>query len=62
MYLHISSGRRFQKDDLERAVARLDVTRLRCFICGPPPMIEDIETVLRNLGVDSGCINVEKWW
>lgn len=62
MYIYFSSGRRLQKDDLGRAVARLDVTRLQCFICGPPPMIEDLQIVLRDLGVDLGCVNFEKWW
>ena len=55
-------GRRMRKDDVGRALSRLDVSRLLCFICGPPPMIEDIQILLRDLGVGSDCIHIEKWW
>ncbi|XP_019391128.1 PREDICTED: oxidoreductase NAD-binding domain-containing protein 1 [Crocodylus porosus] len=32
------------------------------YICGPPPMIESISKLLKNLGVPTDCILFEKWW
>ncbi|XP_019364208.1 PREDICTED: oxidoreductase NAD-binding domain-containing protein 1 [Gavialis gangeticus] len=32
------------------------------YICGPPPMIESISKLLKNLGVPADCILFEKWW
>ncbi|KYO26879.1 oxidoreductase NAD-binding domain-containing protein 1 isoform A [Alligator mississippiensis] len=32
------------------------------YICGPPPMIESISKLLKNLGVPADCIFFEKWW
>ena len=51
-----------QKDDVGRALSGLDVSRLLCYICGPPPMIEDVPIFLRHFGVHSDCIRIEKWW
>ena len=51
-----------QAADVVEAIQGLDHSRLRCFICGPPPMIEDIQTYLRDGGIATECIFIEKWW
>lgn len=56
------SCRRLQAADVAGAILGLDPSRLQCFICGPPPMIEDVQTFLRDGGVTTECVHVEKWW
>ena len=33
---------------------------LHCFVCGPPPMTEDMLAALKDLGVEH--IHFERWW
>ncbi|KAJ0055418.1 hypothetical protein NL108_018013, partial [Boleophthalmus pectinirostris] len=33
-----------------------------CFLCGPPPMLQTLSSVLKELGVPEDRIRFEKWW
>ena len=33
----------------------------RCFVCGPPSMVEDVPRLLKNLGVPSDRVYIEEW-
>ncbi|XP_068863337.1 oxidoreductase NAD-binding domain-containing protein 1 isoform X4 [Aphelocoma coerulescens] len=54
---HVAEGRISEKD-LEKHVSN-DTS---WYICGPPPMIESISTLLANIGVPRNCVFFEKWW
>ncbi|XP_072179625.1 oxidoreductase NAD-binding domain-containing protein 1-like [Diadema setosum] len=56
------TGRRIGKDDVKASIQRLKGRPLRCFICGPPPMIADMEAILHDLGVSDSDVLCEKWW
>ncbi|XP_033639224.1 oxidoreductase NAD-binding domain-containing protein 1-like isoform X2 [Asterias rubens] len=58
---HISD-KRIDSEAIATAIQRLDKENLRCFICGPPPMIADIETHLEECGIREDQIHCEKWW
>ncbi|XP_038076592.1 oxidoreductase NAD-binding domain-containing protein 1-like isoform X2 [Patiria miniata] len=58
---HISDHR-INEADIATSLQRLDKDRLRCFLCGPPPMIADMETHLERQGVRPDQIHCEKWW
>ncbi|KAG7176688.1 Oxidoreductase NAD-binding domain-containing protein 1-like [Homarus americanus] len=47
---------------LKSSVASLDVSSLKTFICGPPPMIENINKHLLACGLLQHQILYEKWW
>ncbi|XP_071803437.1 oxidoreductase NAD-binding domain-containing protein 1-like isoform X2 [Asterias amurensis] len=58
---HISD-KRIDSEAIATAIQRLDKENLRCFICGPPPMIADMETHLEECGIRQDQIHCEKWW
>ncbi|KAL5466981.1 hypothetical protein EMCRGX_G031146 [Ephydatia muelleri] len=53
---------RITREDLTQAVATLDLLNLFCFVCGPPPMTDNVIQCLRDVGVPQNCIQYEKWW
>ncbi|XP_072029812.1 oxidoreductase NAD-binding domain-containing protein 1-like isoform X2 [Amphiura filiformis] len=53
---------RIDGSTLEGALKNLDITSVRCYICGPPPMIASMETYLQELGVKKEQFHCEKWW
>lgn len=59
---------RIGRDDLELCLSRLSPTaasvgnNLSCYLCGPQHMVDEITTMLQQLGVSHGDINTEKWW
>ncbi|KAG9280040.1 oxidoreductase NAD-binding domain-containing protein 1 [Astyanax mexicanus] len=55
---HTTSGR-ISEEELRRYV---DPVRTLCYLCGPPPMIESVSTVLQRLGLPQNRILFEKWW
>ncbi|NXL88547.1 OXND1 protein, partial [Alectura lathami] len=54
---HVTEGRISEKD-LEKHVSKDTVW----YVCGPPPMIESISTLLYSIGVSRNCVFFEKWW
>lgn len=54
---------RIGQKDITKALAQLDISKLQCYICGPPPMTEDmLRILLTECHVDSHLIHYEKWW
>ncbi|CAG8473599.1 1647_t:CDS:2 [Acaulospora colombiana] len=41
---------------------RPNMDRLKCFVCGPPQMQDDLIKYLREAGMDEKKILFEKWW
>ncbi|RHZ69747.1 hypothetical protein Glove_279g13 [Diversispora epigaea] len=39
-----------------------NLTKLKCFVCGPPEMEDDIIKWWKEVGVDEKRISYEKWW
>ena len=58
----LAHRRRMTSGDVSCAVSKLKQTRLQSYICGPPPMIEEVEKMLNSCGVDPGRVFAEKWW
>ncbi|XP_041479117.1 oxidoreductase NAD-binding domain-containing protein 1-like isoform X1 [Lytechinus variegatus] len=56
------SNRRIDASDIKSSVERLRDGPLRCFVCGPPTMIADMEGLLGNEGIPASDIFCEKWW
>ncbi|XP_054017195.1 oxidoreductase NAD-binding domain-containing protein 1 isoform X2 [Dryobates pubescens] len=54
---HVTEGRISEKD-LAKHVAEDTLW----YICGPPPMIESVSTLLSSIGVPRDCVFFEKWW
>jgi len=50
------------QDSLAAAASSLDRIRTDCYICGPPPFIEQIEDCLMAIGFPEENIFYEKWW
>ncbi|XP_033103167.1 oxidoreductase NAD-binding domain-containing protein 1-like [Anneissia japonica] len=53
---------RIQESDLARVVNEFGADKLKCYICGPPPMIEDMEAKLLKLKLNPDNLHYEKWW
>jgi NAD(P)H-flavin reductase len=49
---------RIGRDDLAPLV---HTTEMLCFICGPPPLVQDMLAALGELGVARGRIKIEEW-
>ena len=57
------TGKRIDESEIKTALERLSNSNpLKCYICGPPPMIADMEAILRNLGIKDSDVFCEKWW
>ncbi|XP_047483513.1 oxidoreductase NAD-binding domain-containing protein 1-like isoform X2 [Penaeus chinensis] len=50
------------QEDLKSAVESLDLSVLKTFICGPPPMIEKVNENLLAIGLAQNQLIYEKWW
>ncbi|XP_069986632.1 oxidoreductase NAD-binding domain-containing protein 1 isoform X4 [Penaeus vannamei] len=50
------------QEDLKSAVEFLDLSLLKTFICGPPPMIEKVNENLLAIGLAQNQLIYEKWW
>ena len=55
-------ARRINRDDMREAFGWLNKDQTRTFICGPSPMITDMEQLLIEQGIDKKFILYEKWW
>ncbi|XP_071951328.1 oxidoreductase NAD-binding domain-containing protein 1-like isoform X1 [Antedon mediterranea] len=53
---------RIQDSHLASAVQEFGSENLECYICGPPPMIEDMESSLLKLNMKPENVHYEKWW
>lgn len=53
---------RINESSLQKAISSLDRSRLTCYICGPPPMIEHMSDILHKLKIAEDRIHFEKWW
>ncbi|XP_042866769.1 oxidoreductase NAD-binding domain-containing protein 1-like [Penaeus japonicus] len=53
---------RITQEDLKTAVKSLDMSLLKTFICGPPPMIEKMNENLLAVGLSQNQLIYEKWW
>jgi ferredoxin-NADP reductase len=58
-------------DGWDGHVGRIDESMLKAggfdpndmfFVCGPPPMIQDMIALLKRMGVDDSRIKYEQWW
>ncbi|XP_037788143.1 oxidoreductase NAD-binding domain-containing protein 1-like [Penaeus monodon] len=54
--------RHITQEDLRNAVESLDLSVLKTFICGPPPMIEKVNKNLLAIGLAQNQLIYEKWW
>ncbi|XP_066972681.1 oxidoreductase NAD-binding domain-containing protein 1-like isoform X2 [Macrobrachium rosenbergii] len=50
------------QDVLRSSLKTLDTSGLQTFVCGPPPMIENIKDHLLVCGLSQNQIFYEKWW
>ncbi|XP_063585195.1 oxidoreductase NAD-binding domain-containing protein 1-like [Penaeus indicus] len=50
------------QEDLKSAVKSLNLSVLKTFICGPPPMIEKVNENLLAIGLAQNQLIFEKWW
>jgi len=57
-----NTSRRIDKTDLEKEIHKNSGSELICFICGPPSMVNQVNTWLKELGVSSNNIKFELWW
>ena len=57
----VSVGR-ITQDALKGHLAEKDLLNTVCFICGPGPMIDSMESYLVNIGLAKDQIHYEKWW
>ncbi|XP_062615355.1 src substrate cortactin-like [Saccostrea cucullata] len=55
-------GHRICREDIQSQVEKMKSHDLIVFICGPPPMIHDMENILESVGVPRQRIQYEKWW
>lgn len=56
-------ARRMSNSDIRQALSLVDTSSLQCYICGPPPMTEDIlSMVTTQCGVATDRVHYEKWW
>lgn len=53
---------RISHSTIQEAISGLDRSNFTCFICGPPPMIQDVTDILRKLEIAEHRIHFEKWW
>ncbi|GBB86666.1 hypothetical protein RclHR1_13040002 [Rhizophagus clarus] len=53
-------GKKFIKDVIEKEREYLE--KLKCFVCGPSAMEDDVIKFLKESGVDEKRILFEKWW
>ncbi|XP_076439458.1 oxidoreductase NAD-binding domain-containing protein 1-like isoform X2 [Babylonia areolata] len=53
---------RIMCEDIQKAVQELRTERLKVFLCGPSPMIEDIEQFCVSCNVRKEQLNYERWW
>ena len=53
---------RISHSTIQEAISGLDRSNCTCFICGPPPMIQDVTDILRKLDIAEHRIHFEKWW
>ena len=56
------SGARIGLDDIKESLSGASVDRTHCYICGPGPMIDEMENYLVKLDVPKENIHYEKWW
>ncbi|XP_021375142.1 oxidoreductase NAD-binding domain-containing protein 1-like [Mizuhopecten yessoensis] len=53
---------RINPEDIQDSLKKLRKGKTLVYICGPSPMIETMETILLNSGIDPRQILYEKWW
>lgn len=53
---------RITQETLKSALESLDTSSLKTFVCGPPPMIEEINDHLLACGLLQNQVLYEKWW
>ena len=41
---------------------KLHKDRTKCYICGPEPMIDLMERMLKEIGLNQDQVLYEKWW
>lgn len=54
--------RRINTDDVAKAFHWLKQDRTKVFICGPSPMVSDMEKILDSVKFPKNRIFYEKWW
>jgi len=57
-----SHSARIGLDDIKESLSGASVDRTHCYICGPGPMIDEMENYLVKLDVPKENIHYEKWW
>ncbi|XP_065053125.1 oxidoreductase NAD-binding domain-containing protein 1-like isoform X2 [Rhopilema esculentum] len=59
-----ANGKRINAVDVSNALKTLSTGKqgVQCFLCGPPPMIQNMIQILKENGVNSTDINYEQWW
>ncbi|CAL4080993.1 unnamed protein product, partial [Meganyctiphanes norvegica] len=55
-------GGHITEDVLRNTLSSMDLSSLKTFVCGPPPMIEAIESSLLKCNLEHHQILYEKWW
>ncbi|XP_071153033.1 oxidoreductase NAD-binding domain-containing protein 1-like [Mytilus edulis] len=53
---------RICKEDIKESFNWLKEHQTKTYICGPPPMITDMEKLLIEQGLDKNTILYEQWW
>ncbi|XP_033763004.1 oxidoreductase NAD-binding domain-containing protein 1-like isoform X2 [Pecten maximus] len=55
-------NRRINSEDIQDSLKKLRKEKTIVYICGPSPMIEAMETIVQEAGIDRQRIQYEKWW
>ncbi|XP_067649713.1 oxidoreductase NAD-binding domain-containing protein 1-like isoform X2 [Haliotis asinina] len=53
---------RIKQEHVQEATDKLNSGKVECYLCGPSPMIADIETMLKACGITESSIHYERWW
>ena len=53
---------RIGEEDIAKAFDWLDKNVTQVFICGPSPMITNMENILLSMNVPKNKIHFETWW
>nr|CAG4641377.1 EOG090X0KMN [Eulimnadia texana] len=58
----VIKGSRITTADMDAILRKSKNNITDCFLCGPPPMIDNIVEILQSLNVPQKHIHYEKWW
>ena len=61
-FWNLLSVQRIGQNDISQCFDWLRKDRVTAYLCGPSPMLTDMEKLLIEQGVSRAKIHYEKWW